>query len=82
MLPLAGDTETLLQAYAVREVVDGLAARLAAEERTSLEVGTAARAIEQHVQILAAIESGDPEEAERAARSHIRATTDRLESLR
>ncbi|MBB4787789.1 GntR family transcriptional regulator [Streptomyces rapamycinicus] len=143
---IAGDTETLLQAYAVREVVDGLAARLAAEERTSedvtelheivdqqrasirpwrserytqlnvafharimsashndfvvaqmpllrltarvfspfalLEVGTAARAIEQHVQILAAIESGAPEEAEQAARSHIRATTDRLERIR
>lgn len=43
-----------------------------------LEPAHAARAVEQHRGIAAAIAEGDPEAAERVARAHIRSTIDRL----
>jgi len=43
-----------------------------------LEAAHAARAVEQHRGIAAAIVARDPEEAERLARAHIRSTIDRL----
>jgi DNA-binding GntR family transcriptional regulator len=43
-----------------------------------LEAAHAARAVDQHTEIAAAIVARDPEEAERLARAHIRSTIDRL----
>jgi DNA-binding GntR family transcriptional regulator len=43
-----------------------------------LEAAHAARAVEQHMGIAAAIRERDPEAAERLARAHIRSTIDRL----
>jgi DNA-binding GntR family transcriptional regulator len=43
-----------------------------------LEAAHAARAVEQHTGIAAAIVARDPEEAERLARAHIRSTIERL----
>ena len=43
-----------------------------------LEAAHAARAVNQHTQIAAAIVAREPEEAERLARAHIRSTIDRL----
>jgi DNA-binding GntR family transcriptional regulator len=43
-----------------------------------LEAAHAARAVDQHTEIAAAIVARDPEEAERLARAHIRSTIERL----
>jgi DNA-binding GntR family transcriptional regulator len=138
----AADGAVLLSAYAVREVVDGLAARLAArhagagterrcqaalaEHRAAINSGDRLRymradisfhaslvegsgnpvlrshwwllrfttrsamlltpaqlqrAIEEHEAILTAVRRGEPEQAERAARTHVRATIDALAQI-
>jgi DNA-binding GntR family transcriptional regulator len=86
----AADRWVFLSACAVREIIDGLAARRASRRpRDSAKVRSGAggaahsgrQAIPEHEAIPAAVSRGDAEQAERAARAHLRATIETLEQV-